>query len=69
MRIAPRKKRVRLHFADARPSLEGYLIGRANGSFHLAEAEVIEDENRTVALDSASVVVARDHVWFYEVLR
>jgi len=69
MRIAPKRKRVRVHFPDHRPSIEGFLMGRANGHYHLAVPSILEAEDRTVELDSREVAIPREQVWFFEVLQ
>jgi hypothetical protein len=67
--LSLKRKRVRVHFNDGKPSLEGFFLGRMNGHYHLAKAEVIESPDRTVELDSREVAIPREQVWFYEVLR
>jgi len=62
--------RVRVHLVGVEQSLEGVLVARRRDHLELAVPRVLVSEDATVALDEArSVVVLRDRVAFYEVLR
>lgn len=65
-----RRVRVRVHLVGVEQSLEGVLVARRRDHLELAVPRVLVSEVATVALDEArSVVVLRDRVAFYEVLR
>jgi len=65
-----RRVRVRVHLVGVEQSLEGVLVARRRDHLELAVPRVLVSEDATVALDEArSVVVLRDRVAFYEVLR
>lgn len=62
--------RVRVHLVGVEQSLEGVLVARRRDHLEIAVPRVLVSEDATVALDEArSVVVLRDRVAFYEVLR
>lgn len=62
--------RVRVHLVGVEQSLEGVLVARRRDHLELAVPRVLVSEDATVSLDEArSVVVLRDRVAFYEVLR
>lgn len=61
---------MRVHLVGVEQSLEGVLVARRRDHLELAVPRVLVSEVATVALDEArSVVVLRDRVAFYEVLR
>lgn len=61
---------MRVHLVGVEQSLEGVLVARRRDHLELAVPRVLVSEDATVALDEArSVVVLRDRVAFYEVLR
>lgn len=62
-----RVRRVRLHMKDQGPSLEGLLVARAGGDYHLRAAELLEAKDRTIEL-SGDVRVPYANVSFYQVL-
>lgn len=64
-----RRRRVRIHFHNQDPSLEGFLISRGR-EFVVAVPQLLVAENaEPVVLDEAREVrVPRGNVWFYEVL-
>lgn len=65
-----RRVRVRVHLVGVEQSLEGVLVARRRDHLEIAVPRVLVSEDATVALDEArSVVVLRDRVAFYEVLR
>lgn len=65
-----RRVRVRVHLVGVEQSLEGVLVARRRDHLELAVPRVLVSEDATVSLDEArSVVVLRDRVAFYEVLR
>ena len=64
------KKRVRVHLVDVPQSIEGVLVARRRDHLEVAVPRVLLDEERSVSLDDArSVVVLRERVAFYEVIR
>lgn len=68
--VVRRRVRVRVHLVGVEQSLEGVLVARRRDHLELAVPRVLVSEDATVALDEArSVVVLRDRVAFYEVLR
>lgn len=61
---------MRVHLVGVEQSLEGVLVARRRDHLELAVPRVLVSEDATVSLDEArSVVVLRDRVAFYEVLR
>lgn len=61
---------MRVHLVGVEQSLEGVLVARRRDHLEIAVPRVLVSEDATVALDEArSVVVLRDRVAFYEVLR
>lgn len=64
------RKRVRVHLVDVPQSIEGVLVARRRDHLEVAVPRVLLDEERSVSLDDArSVVVLRERVAFYEVIR
>lgn len=61
-----RKRRVRLHFLDDAPSIEGIQIGCFGGHYVIEQPELKRGENSTVAL-SGHVRVPRERVFFVQV--
>lgn len=69
-----RRKRVRVHLADPHPStnlpsIEGLLIGKG-AEYVIAVASLLVAQGANPAeLDSRYVVIPRERIAFYEVLR
>lgn len=68
MNLTPRRKRIRIHFSDSQPSIEGFLMHKGNGHYHLAVAEILQTEDQTIELGAREVAIPRERVWFYEVV-
>ena len=66
LRWFPRRRRVRLHFADNRPTLQGVLVGCYGGHYILEQASLLEARDRTVNL-SGHAEVPRETVFFVQV--
>lgn len=74
--IGRRKQRVRVHLVDkdprvAQPSVEGLLVRKLAREYVLALPELLVNPQREpIALDEArTLVIPRENVAFYEVLR
>lgn len=65
-RLFARKRRVRLHFADMDPSIQGLLVGRYGGHYILENPSVLEASDRTIKM-SGHVEVPAEKVWFVQV--
>lgn len=65
-----RARRVRIHFVDQEPSLEGFLVSRRRREYAVALPRVLLAEGaEPVVLDEAQLaVVPRERVFFFEVL-
>jgi hypothetical protein len=65
--------RVRVHLVDGPgaplPSIEGVLLSRRDGVVMLGAPRVLEADDRSHELDSATVAVPIDRVAFIEVVR
>lgn len=68
--IRRQRRRVRIHFHNQDPSLEGFLLSRGR-EYVVAVPQLLVAENaEPVVLDEAREVrVPRENVWFYEVVR
>jgi hypothetical protein len=64
MAWARRRPRVRLHL-DNETTLEGFLVARREGHYHLAMGELIEAPGRTHD-GLGDVMVPRERVVFYQ---
>jgi hypothetical protein len=60
-----RKRRVRLHFKDRSPSLDGILTGTVDGHFIIRAAVLINGSEDVVTLDG-DVEVPRRNVLFLQ---
>lgn len=67
MAWARRRRRVRLHLLNDQPSIEGFLVGRADGHYRIAQADVLEAPGRTHPIDG-EVYVPAARVAFYQVI-
>ena len=69
--IGKRAKRVRIHFVDSDPSLEGFLVSRRHREYAVALPELLAAaDSPPIRLDEARVaVVPREKVFFIEELR
>jgi hypothetical protein len=65
-RLLARKRRVRLHFLDDAPTLEGFLVGRYGGHYVVELPKLLEQKGRTVAL-SGHIEVPAERVFFVQV--
>lgn len=68
--IGKRAKRVRIHFVDQEPSLEGFLVSRRRREYAVALPQVLAAaDTPPVPLDEARLaVIPRERVFFFEVL-
>lgn len=66
LRFFARRRRVRLHFLGADPSLDGILVGRYGGHYVLEQPTLVEQRNATIAL-SGHVEVPAERVFFVQV--
>lgn len=66
-RRARPRERVRVHLKNADPSIEGFLLSEypVAGGYRLADARMIEAEDRSFALDGITVVPV-DNVLFMQ---
>lgn len=64
---ARKRPKVRLHMMDEKPSIEGFLIGRASGHYILARAELMESPDRTFEL-AGEIRVPASRVFFLQVM-
>jgi hypothetical protein len=60
-----RKRRVRLHFKDGSPSLDGILTGSVDGHFILKTAVLLNGSENAITLDG-DVEVPRRNVLFLQ---
>lgn len=65
-----RAPRVRIHFVDQEPSLEGFLVSRRRREYAVALPKVLTAADaQPVELDEARLaVIPREKVFFFEVL-
>lgn len=62
-----RKKHVRLHLEGAQPSVQGIFVGFWAGHYVLHVPELVENADRSIALDG-NVKVPRSRVLFMQEL-
>jgi hypothetical protein len=64
-----RARRVRIHFHNQDPSLEGLLVSRGREYVVAVPQLLLAEGAEPVSLDDGRyVAVPRSNVWFYEVL-
>ena len=63
-----RKRRVRLHFFNNAPSIEGFFVGIWADHYVLRVPAILDKPGSSVPLEGPSVRVAKQHCWMEDLL-